>query len=78
MTTLDWRTRGVRGVSALLGLYIAGGGCEVSQASISRSGAGTTGDAAPAYVSQEESRMWMTVGKRRRGIMFLARLSPPQ
>jgi hypothetical protein len=48
-------------VSMVLGLLVAGG-CEAAQSS--PPGA-NVGDAGSAPVSKKESRMWMTVGKRR-------------
>ena len=72
MTTFDRSLRRVRGLSVLLlGLLVLGGGCEVSQASTSRPGAGNTAGAAAASARQEESRMWMTIGKRRFAITLI-------
>ena len=55
----------LRGLSALLGLLVVGSGCEAGQHSTSGSPAVAAHDTGPASVRQEESRMWMTVGKRR-------------
>ncbi len=63
----DRRVRGLRvqrGLSVLFGLLVVGG-CEASQGSTSGSPAVPAADASPASMTQEESRMWMTVGERR-------------
>jgi len=62
------RARGprvLRGLSLLLGLLVVGSGCEAGQNPPSGWPAVTAADASPASMRQEESRMWMTVGKRR-------------
>ena len=64
----DRRARGarvLRALSLLLGLLVVGGGCEAGQDPPSGSPAVTAADASSASMRQEESRMWMTVGKRR-------------
>jgi hypothetical protein len=62
------RSRGprvLRGLTLWLGLLAVASGCEAGQDPPSGSPAVTAADAAPASLKQEESRMWMTVGKRR-------------
>jgi hypothetical protein len=54
-------SRGLLGLSVLLGLLVAGG-CQADQ---SGSPSVAIMYAAPAPVREEESRMWMTVGERR-------------
>jgi hypothetical protein len=64
----DRRARGprvLRALSLLLGLLVVGSGCEAGQDPPSASPAVTAADASSASMRQEESRMWMTVGKRR-------------
>jgi hypothetical protein len=64
----DRRARGprvLRALSLLLGLLVVGSGCEAGQDPPSGSPAVTAADASSASMRQEESRMWMTVGKRR-------------
>jgi hypothetical protein len=64
----DRRARGpqvLRRLSVLLGLLVVGSGCEAGQDPPSGLPAVTAADASPASMRQEESRMWMTVGKRR-------------
>jgi hypothetical protein len=58
------RPRVLRGLSLLLGLLVVGSGCEAGQDPPSSSPV-TAADALPAFVRQEDSRMWMTVGERR-------------
>jgi hypothetical protein len=61
------RSRGrrvVRGLILLCGLLVPGG-CDAGQQSAQGLPAVAAGDAAPAAVRQEESRMWLSVGERR-------------
>jgi hypothetical protein len=53
-----------RTLSMLLGLLMASG-CEASSTPAPRAASVTAVGASPASATQEESRMWMTVGKRR-------------
>ena len=58
------RAWGLRGLSLLLGLLVLGD-CEAGQQPAPGSLAMAAADAGAASVKPEESRMWMTVGKRR-------------
>ena len=55
----------LRGVSALVGLLVVGGGCEAAQDPTPGSLPVAVSSPPPASVRPEESRMWMTVGERR-------------
>jgi hypothetical protein len=57
--------RVLRGVSALFGLLVVGGGCDAAQDSTPGSLSVAVLSPPPASVRQEESRMLMTVGARR-------------
>ena len=59
------RGRVLCGLSVLLGLLVVGGGCEAGEGSASGASDMPTANAAPAAMTQEELRMWMTVGQRR-------------
>jgi hypothetical protein len=62
------RARGprvLRGLSMVFGLVVVGMACEAGQNPPSGAPAVAATNTAPASMSQEESRMWMTVGERR-------------
>jgi hypothetical protein len=62
------RPRVLSGMGLLLGLLVAGSGCEAGQDPPSGSPAVPAADAPAVSMRQGGSRMWMTVGDRRFGI----------
>jgi hypothetical protein len=55
----------MRPLTVIVGVLAATSGCEASQHATSGSPGAAAMDTAPAVVTQQELRMWMTVGERR-------------